>query len=138
MFEPITIVVPGEAVGKAARIHTRRGSSYLPARTQDYMDRVTSIARTVMAGREVIDEPVFVDFTEIRAIPTSWSKRKQAAALTGEIWPTSKPDLKNVIAGVEDAMNKWVWRDDALIVAYTTLRKKYGPQPMVVVVVRPA
>lgn len=137
MFEPLTFVVPGRAIGKAAKIQTR-WSTYLPARTQAYMDLVTSHAKIAMMGRPVIDEPVLVDLTEIREIPKSWSKRDRTAALLGEIWPTGKPDLKNIIAGIEDACNGWVWRDDALIVAYTTLAKRYGESPFVVVTVRPA
>ena len=39
------------------------------------------------------------------AIPTSWSKKKQAAALAGEVWPTGRPDLDNIVKLYADAFN---------------------------------
>lgn len=138
MFEPITIVVPGRAHGKVLIPNGFGRGVRLDDKSRAYMAVVTSFAKQAMQGRPPVDEALCVQMTEIRAVPPSWSKRKQAAALSGEIRPTSKPDLKNILAGVEDAMNGWVWRDDALVVDYAPLRKKYGPQPMVVVTVRPA
>lgn len=140
MFEPITIVVPGRAHGKVLQANrfNRFGGMHLDKKSAAYMGLVSSFAKQVMRGRPPVDEAIVLCMTEVREIPKSWSKRDRAAALRGEIWPTSKPDLKNIMAGVEDAMNKIVWRDDALIVLYAPMRKIYGETPRLVVTVRSA
>ena len=57
------------------------------------------------------------------------------AALAGEIFPTSKPDVDNVIKGIFDAMNEIVWRDDKQVVDLT-VKKRYAETPMARVMVR--
>lgn len=140
MFDPITIVVPGRAHGKVLQANrfNKFGGVHLDDKSAAYMELVTSFAKQTMQGRQPIDEAIVLCMVEVRAVPESWSKRKRAAALRGEIWPTSKPDLKNIMAGVEDAMNHWVWRDDALIVMYAPLKKIYGETARLVVTVRSA
>ena len=66
-----------------------------------------------------------------RAIPKSMSKKKREAALEGKLRPTTKPDVSNVLKGVEDAL-KGVWyADDSQIVGYGTLGKWYDKQPRI-------
>lgn len=137
-FDQITIVVPGRAHGKVLKGNRWGMGQHLDTKSAAYMALVTSFAKQTMQGRPPIDEPIVVSMVEVREIPKSWSKRDRAAALRGEIWPTSKPDVKNIMAGVEDAMNHWVWRDDALIVMYAPLKKIYGEIPRLVVTVRSA
>ena len=57
-------------------------------------------------------------------------------AALGEIRPTTKPDIDNVVKGVFDGMNGVVWRDD-VVVAELIVRKFYSLAPCVQVVVRP-
>jgi Holliday junction resolvase RusA-like endonuclease len=71
----------------------------------------------------------------VAPIPTSWSKKKQADARSGELRPTSKPDLDNFMK-VIDAANLVVWVDDSQIVD-ATLRKSYGDKPRLVLRVWP-
>ena len=70
------------------------------------------------------------------AVPASWSKARQAMALTGNIKPGKKPDLDNIAKSWADGMNGVVYRDDALIVR-AVLEKTYGPAALVVATVRP-
>lgn len=59
-------------------------------------------------------------------IPRSWPKRKQEAAKTGGIKPTSKPDLDNLIKHLKDCMTVMnFWKDDSFIVEYTAISKRY-------------
>ena len=59
------------------------------------------------------------------------SKRKREAALAGRLRPTTKPDVSNVLKGVEDAL-KGVWYvDDSQIVGYGELGKWYSEQPRI-------
>ena len=71
------------------------------------------------------------------AIPKTWSKKKQRAALCGEIWPAKRPDLSNICKQVEDALIGVVFRDDALIVRYDTMQKRYSAQPKIVATYQP-
>jgi Holliday junction resolvase RusA-like endonuclease len=57
--------------------------------------------------------------------PSSWAPRKVDEALKGHIAPTSKPDLKNLVAGVEDALNRIAWLDDAQVTEYGHCTKRY-------------
>jgi Holliday junction resolvase RusA-like endonuclease len=54
-------------------------------------------------------------FDRLPAVPASWSGKKQRMALAGEVLPTSKPDVDNVVKAVFDGMNGVLWRDDVLV-----------------------
>jgi Holliday junction resolvase RusA-like endonuclease len=64
------------------------------------------------------------------AVPQSWSGKKQRAALAGEIRPTSKPDIDNVVKAIFDGLNGVAWRDDVQVVSLT-VRKHYSATPRV-------
>jgi Holliday junction resolvase RusA-like endonuclease len=69
-------------------------------------------------------------------VPASWSERKRQQAITGDIKPGKKPDLDNIAKAWNDALNGVAYRDDSLI-CQMTLDKRYGPQPLVVVTIKP-
>jgi Holliday junction resolvase RusA-like endonuclease len=68
-------------------------------------------------------------------VPASWSNKKRAKALAGEVMPTGKPDLDNLEKAILDGMNKIVFRDDA-VVCDVIKRKRYAETPRVQVIVR--
>lgn len=86
-----------------------------------------------------LEGPLALGVRAVFAVPASWSKKKQAQALAGEIRPTSKPDLSNVIKHVEDVMTQLqFWRDDSQLVAYLPgTEKTYGLNPHLVIEVLP-
>jgi len=70
------------------------------------------------------------------------SAKKRAAALAREIFPTTKPDLKNLLASMEDAFKGIFWLDDAQVVQYIPIDgvpygKYYGEVPRIEVLIRP-
>ncbi len=77
---------------------------------------IRTAATDAMQGRVPVDVPVAVVIRAVFPVPASWSKKKQAAAMTGELKPAKKPDLDNIIKACTDAMNGVVFRDDSLIV----------------------
>jgi len=87
-----------------------------------------------MGGAPPIDVPCEMTLRAVMAVPASWSKTRQAAALTGSIKPGKKPDLDNIAKSWADGMNGVVFVDDALIVR-AVLEKTYGPCPLVVATV---
>lgn len=61
-------------------------------------------------------------------IPISKPKKFKAAALSGEIRPTIKPDCTNLAKNIEDIMNGIFYRDDAQIV-HSETDKYYSDNP---------
>ena len=76
--------------------------------------------------------PVKMACKFVMPIPQSWSKKKQEAALAGEIVPTSKPDYDNVLKLVSDALNKLAYEDDKQCFM-GSWRMAYGPKPCIMV-----
>jgi len=76
-----------------------------------------------------IDGPVELCVTVYRSTPTSWSKKKKAEAAAGFILPTTKPDLKNIIWGIEDALNGLAYKDDGQVCSFGRSCKLYTDGP---------
>lgn len=71
-----------------------------------------------------------------RAIPKGMPKYKREAAKAGQIRPVTKPDVSNVLKGVEDAL-KGVWyKDDSQIVGYGEVGKWYAESPRIEIMMR--
>ena len=69
------------------------------------------------------------------SIPKSASKKKKAAMLAGEIRPTKKPDMDNVVKIIADSLNQVAYRDDTQIVD-CQCRKFYSDTPRVEVIIK--
>jgi Holliday junction resolvase RusA-like endonuclease len=132
---PVTIVIDGTAVAKGRPRMTRRGFAYTPAATRKYEAHGRLAAQLAMNGRPIALPPRMVALVEL-PIPVSWSKRRRAVAITGDIRPTSRPDLDNFIKAAADAVSGIVVADDSLIVELDA-RKRYGSDPKVVLTIVP-
>ena len=56
--------------------------------------------------------------------------------MAGTLRPVTKPDVSNVLKGVEDAL-KGVWyKDDSQIVGYGVLGKWYDERPRIEIMMR--
>lgn len=131
----IQFTVPGVPQGKGRpKVVKIAGFTRMatPEKTVAYEGLVAHSAHQAMAGRPLILGPCAVEMEITVPVPASWSKKRQAAALFGEIFPTTKPDKDNVIKAIYDGMNGVVWRDDVQAVQGTQ-RKRYGAVPGVVV-----
>lgn len=138
--EPVTISLGGAPMGKGrARAFIRGGhvAHYTPEKTRSYEGMIRTAAMDAMGSRPPIDQPVEFVMRAIFDVPVSWSKKRRAAALVGDIKPGKKPDLDNIAKAWWDALNGVVYRDDSLIVK-VSLEKRYGPQALVVATVRAA
>lgn len=133
----IEIVLAGAPMGKErVKFNRFSGSTYTPERTVNYEGRLALAAQEAMAGRPLFDGPLVVDIVAFMPISPSWPKKKQAAAKSGEIRPTKKPDHDN-IAKILDALNLIVWIDDSQIIQ-SRVDKFYSDRPMLVVRIRDA
>lgn len=136
----VAFVIPGTPVGKGRPKFARRGnfvSTYTPEKTASYENLVKVKAEEAMHGRPVIAGAVCVGIHLFVTPPASWSQKKQREAVSGRgIFPTSKPDVDNVIKGIFDAMNEIVWKDDKQVVD-VVVSKRYCTTARAVVEVRP-
>ena len=135
MALPLTFTIPGNPRGKGRpRFVRATGRTYTDDATANAEAYVRMLASREMAGRQPFEGPVRLTMHAIFAPPKSWSKKRQAEALTGQIRPTAKPDASNVLKLAEDAMNGVVFHDDAQITD-VVFAKKFGAQPMIVITV---
>jgi Holliday junction resolvase RusA-like endonuclease len=138
LIEPVTFVLQGPPRGQQ-RTGGNGRQRYTQKKTRDYEGDIKIMAKIAMHGRRPIEgEALALDLRAVFEIPKSWSRAKRDRALLGEIRPTVKPDLSNVVKTFEDAMNNTVYGDDSYIVDFGRCRKVYGLTPFVVVTIRSA
>lgn len=75
--------------------------------------------------------PLLLGVKAYMPIPKSFSKAKTAAALCGNLRPTTKPDLDNLLKNVKDCLTSMrFWDDDKLVVGFLPgTGKYYGATP---------
>lgn len=138
-LKPVSFVVPGEAVGKGRpRVSTIGGHArmFTPQKTANYETLIAMTAQQAMAGRELIGGPVLVEMKILVSVAASWSKKKTAEALAGDVMPTKKPDADNVLKAICDGINGIVFKDDVQVVN-VSLSKRFSETPGVSVRVVP-
>lgn len=126
MTQMISFVVPGVPVGKGRPRFARRGafvSTYTDSKTASYENLVKVKAEEAMSGQPLIEGAVSVEIMLFVTPPESWSLKKKQAALRGEVFPTSKPDIDNCIKGLFDACNDIVFKDDKQIVGAHVIKR---------------
>ena len=122
MTEPITIIIPGEAVAWGrARLGTVNGHAvhFTPKKTRQHEGYLRTMFALEMAqrGAQATDEAVTMTVIVYRRIPKGASKKKTAAMMAGALLPTTKPDLDNYVKAVVDAANGVIFKDDSQVVA---------------------
>lgn len=135
----IVFIVPGQPQGKGRpRVGKIGGHArmFTPEKTVAYEGLIAHAGHQAMQGRPLMEGPVSVVVDMRCQVPASWSKKKRAQALTGEIRPTSKPDQDNVLKAIFDGLNGVAWRDDVQVVDITS-SKRYAPVPGVYVEITP-
>lgn len=134
--QPVTVLIDGPATAKGRPRMTRAGFAYTPAATRKYEAFGRLAAQQAMDGRAPIAGPVrLVALVEL-PIPRSWSRRKTNDAITGDLRPTTRPDLDNYVKSALDIINGVVVADDSQIVELDA-KKRYGLDPKVVLTVIP-
>lgn len=127
--------VPGEPQGKGrARVGRVNGRArmFTPAKTVAYEGLIAMAAQQAMQGKAPTQYPCLVQIDAYTVPPASWSKKKRAAALAGELYPTTKPDIDNIAKAVGDGANGVVWVDDKQIVDLR-IRRRYAETPALAV-----
>ena len=131
----IKFTVWGEPKGKGRPRFTKNGHTYTPAGTVSYED-LAKLEYKQQCGDIRFDKGVMLDMkiSAYFAIPKSASKKKQRQMLEGELRPTKKPDMDNIIKIIADGLNGIAYYDDSQIVE-CTVRKFYSEEPRVEVMI---
>lgn len=131
----LKIVLAGAPMGKQrVRFSRATGRTFTPERTVNYEGRLALAAQEAMAGAPPIAGPVAVWVRAFIPIADSKPKKFKAAALAGDIHPTKKPDLDNIVKIAADALNLIVWNDDSQMVQLHT-SKRYSDTPRLEIMV---
>lgn len=142
MSKMLKFEIPGSPIGQGRpKFSTINGhpKAYDPEKSRNYKAYVRMLATQAMkeTGFERIDGPCAVLINAFFEVPKSKSKRFREAALKGDERPTKKPDLSNIIKGIEDSLNGLTYKDDACIV-HLACQKFYSDNPRVEVFVTAA
>lgn len=132
------LTILGDHVPKGRpRVSRRTGVAYTPAKTRRYEDVVRQQAAVAWAGRPLIPRgtAITMRLVSFRAIPKSMPKRDRVLVARGELFPTTKPDLSNLVKSVEDGLNSVVYEDDSCIVERVE-SKRYDVVPRVELLLR--
>jgi Holliday junction resolvase RusA-like endonuclease len=127
----ITFTVPGAPQGKGRPRVGKIGTHvrlFTPQKTVAYEGLVAHAAQLALAGAPLVEVAVSVNLFIDCQVPASWSQKKQRMALAGEVMPTTKPDVDNVVKAIFDGCNGVLWKDDVQVVDFR-LRKRYAPTP---------
>lgn len=132
----VVINLPGVPRGKGrprTRVISRKGGGpafahvYTDAETRNYEAMLRYAGEQQMKGRPLHAGGVFLILTAAFPVPASWSQKKQAAALRGEIYHLGRPDSDNLLKEM-DSFNGVVWKDDSQVVE-AIVKKKYSNKP---------
>jgi Holliday junction resolvase RusA-like endonuclease len=112
----VVFVIPGVARGKQRPRATRTGRVYTPKQTVNQEAYIKMLAATAMRGFAPFVGPLEATFSISVAIPKSFTRQQRKLIDEGNFYPTSKPDIDNVVKLLCDAMNGIVYGDDKQIV----------------------
>lgn len=121
-----TITIPGEPVAKARPRMTKHGHTYTPKRTVDY-ERMVQTLFHAEHGSPKLEGALTLELDLYFSIPKSTRKKDVPAMRTGQIRPTKRPDLDNILKAISDALNGVAYKDDSQIVA-AVVQKFYGDE----------
>jgi|TARA_R110001583_G_C5413512_1_gene387052 Holliday junction resolvase RusA-like endonuclease len=124
------LTVIGEPVSKG-RPRFGRGKTYTPAKTIA-AETFIQLCATQKGVPKMMNGPLRLTVTFSMGIPKSWSAKKKEEAELGNIRPTGKPDLDNLIKLVGDSLEKaGVYRNDSQIVEVKAVKKYGKPQTII-------
>jgi Holliday junction resolvase RusA-like endonuclease len=120
--------------------------AYTPTKTRAFENQIKDAAIAAMSvmGLQPLNEALGVEVLAFMPVPESWSQKKRAAALGGDIACTTKPDWEN-IGKLLDGANHHppqfkgdkikrpiIWQDDSNIMSAHVM-KLYDARPRLVI-----
>lgn len=143
--ETITFELPGPCIARALKAKIIGFGRKIPSnmfakihkttKTEKWMEHVAKVGQSV-APKKPWTGPITVTIDIRRGLLQEHmnSDRKLEQVLRGLIFPITKPDLSNYAKGIEDALNKIIYKDDAQIVGLF-VTKTYAEEEKTIVTV---
>jgi Holliday junction resolvase RusA-like endonuclease len=129
----ITFDLPGPPHGKGRpRFVRATGRTYTPDATKEAEGFIRHQAAQAMTGQEVLRGAVQAWVEVEIEPPQKTSKKMRKSMMDGEVFPTKKPDMDNVIKAIFDACNGVVYLDDKQVVKLSMM-KRYGERDITTV-----
>ena len=130
----IRLKIDGNPISKKRPRFARRGKF-----VTTYNDQETEEGRFLWEVKsqftgEPLSGPLSLEVVFYMRMPKT-SKVKTCKMIEGEILPTKKPDLDNLVKFTKDCLNGVAWRDDALVCC-TNMKKVYSDQPRTEIVIK--
>lgn len=108
------VVIPMPPKSKG-RPRFSRGHAYTPKETREYEEAVRQIVKSVI--KSPFNNGLRLTINFYLQVPKSWPKAKQEQARNGQVRPTTRPDIDNLIKAIMDALNDGIgYNDDKQIV----------------------
>lgn len=120
-------IIPGEPVAKG-RPRLGKFGTYTPTKTVNY-ENLVKLYYTSSGGKKH-EGMLYMKITAYFSIPKSTSKKKHAEMIDGNIRPTKKPDIDNIVKIIGDALNGIAYDDDSSVVSVNA-EKYYSDEPRV-------
>lgn len=114
--------------GQRRARHTARGGFSRAYKDPRQVAEENALEFALLASRplEPISGPVLLGVRAYLPIPASRPKKWKAAAVAGEIRPTTTPDLDNLLKHLKDCLTMMrYWVDDRQVVEYLPGTGKY-------------
>lgn len=127
----IEFVVPGQPHGKA-RPRFARGRVHSDPVSAAYEQSVGYSARYAMGPAKPLEGPLSLQIDAVATPPASWSKKRRERAASGFEYPTTRPDIDNIVKAILDGCNGVAFLDDKQVVEVSAA-KRYGYQACVFV-----
>ncbi len=123
-IEDIIYVVPTPKGRARSRVVGKKVITYTPSQTR----RQETMIREQMLKHIPFDPGVPLKLSATFYIPKPQSASKK------QVYPVKRPDLDNYEKLLMDALNKYIWPDDAQIVDLHT-RKRFGSPPRIEIII---
>lgn len=125
--------VIGDIKGKARpRVNTYTNRAYTPTNTKDYEMLIKQYFKIKYPKYVPLENRVSVKILAQFKIPKNTSKKNTENMLNGNISPTKKPDIDNIVKIILDALNTMAFKDDNQITKLE-VEKIYGEQEKILV-----
>lgn len=146
-FVTVTLLGPPRGKGRPrTRVIGKFATIFTDKKTRTYENDLKAAGIEAMGDRVPLDEAISVKVMAYMPVPESWSQKKKASALAGDIMPTSGIDLDNIVKMI-DGLNyhppqfkgdrsrrSIIWANDSQIVALSAM-KFYSSEPRIEVFV---
>lgn len=118
----VTFDLEGPPQGKGRARSTASGRHYTPDKTVSYETRLAWTFRQAAPSWVPLAGPVRIMVTAVFNPPQSITDRQRREIAAGNLFPTVKPDLDNVLKIVADGLNGIAYIDDKQIVRANLLK----------------